>query len=521
MNPFSSRKLFISASTLTIPYYDVGERIKKSSFSLTSSYGDLQVKLQDDGDGNLIDTDINTATFASSSKNFFYMSFNDAFKEIKDYISYEVSNTMVPQNIAEVASFYNSSNSGITYELNGKKKDAIVNGKLQLTPGIFDSSSVEPYHGRYRPSGMAIKWESTAGSHIHLPHDDVFDRFGKCDDWTISFWYQTHNASGDAVLLSKLGPIDELYRNQESQNVKTRRNFRNDFDDPMVLDDKTRVPFYISETHTATHRSIRFVACDGSSKLLLSSSYQPTEQYAWSHVAIRNSASLCNLFYNGVKVTGGDFDSGSIPGGVTANKNNVILGNYNDSTSITSDISLAEIRMYDYAASDAAISSLANINFLSASAYQTNVVGNVFYRNGQAVVSSVLPKHNSGSGIFAANKHQDITGQTWEARWRGTHTIYENQVMVRVPKDVLNVSINPTATFTPATDGGDICSTNQSNTLPGEQRKDLFISGTLKPYITTIGLYNDKSQLIALGKLAQPIQKRDDIDMNFVIRWDY
>jgi hypothetical protein len=93
--------------------------------------------------------------------------------------------------------------------------------------------------------------------------------------------------------------------------------------------------------------------------------------------------------------------------------------------------------------------------------------------------------------------------------------------MVRVPKDVLNVSINPTATFTPATDGGDICSTNQSNTLPGEQRKDLFISGTLKPYITTIGLYNDKSQLIALGKLAQPIQKRDDIDMNFVIRWDY
>ena len=43
----------------------------------------------------------------------------------------------------------------------------------------------------------------------------------------------------------------------------------------------------------------------------------------------------------------------------------------------------------------------------------------------------------------------------------------------------------------------------------------------MKPYITTIGLYNDKSQLLAIGKLSQPIQKRDDIDMNFIVRWDY
>ena len=43
----------------------------------------------------------------------------------------------------------------------------------------------------------------------------------------------------------------------------------------------------------------------------------------------------------------------------------------------------------------------------------------------------------------------------------------------------------------------------------------------MKPYITSIGLYNDKSQLLAVGKLSQAIQKRDDIDMNFVVRWDY
>ena len=86
--------------------------------------------------------------------------------------------------------------------------------------------------------------------------------------------------------------------------------------------------------------------------------------------------------------------------------------------------------------------------------------------------------------------------------------------------------MNPSATFTPPTLGsaGHDCTSDaghQTNTLSGPQRKDLFVSGTLKPYITTIGLYNDKTELIAVGKLAQPIQKRDDVDMNFVIRWDY
>jgi hypothetical protein len=48
-----------------------------------------------------------------------------------------------------------------------------------------------------------------------------------------------------------------------------------------------------------------------------------------------------------------------------------------------------------------------------------------------------------------------------------------------------------------------------------------FVSGSdFAPYITTIGLYDDAGQLLAIGKLAQPIRKRNDVDMNFVIRVD-
>ena len=56
---------------------------------------------------------------------------------------------------------------------------------------------------------------------------------------------------------------------------------------------------------------------------------------------------------------------------------------------------------------------------------------------------------------------------------------------------------------------------------PGELRKPLFVSGTLKPYITTIGLYDDKAQMLAVAKLSTPVQKLDDVDMNFFVRWDY
>ena len=173
--------------------------------------------------------------------------------------------------------------------------------------------------------------------------------------------------------------------------------------------------------------------------------------------------------------------------------------------------SLAELRMYEYAIDDNAINSLANRDFTSGSLYQTNVGGNVFYRNHQFVISSPMPMYRSGSGAFFHD---------FDVRYRGTHKIYENNVLVRVPKDLCNVSMNPSATYQIPT-VGDACQTNQRNTLPGEFRKHMFVSGTAFPYITTIGLYDDDCRLLAVGKMAQPITKRDDVDMNFIVRWDY
>jgi hypothetical protein len=64
-------------------------------------------------------------------------------------------------------------------------------------------------------------------------------------------------------------------------------------------------------------------------------------------------------------------------------------------------------------------------------------------------------------------------------------------------------------------------STNLTLTQDDDNTYYNFVSGSdFAPYITTIGLYDDFGRLLAIGKLAQPIRKRNDVDMNFLIRID-
>ena len=48
-----------------------------------------------------------------------------------------------------------------------------------------------------------------------------------------------------------------------------------------------------------------------------------------------------------------------------------------------------------------------------------------------------------------------------------------------------------------------------------------FATGSFfSPYITTVGLYNDNFELLAVGKLAKPIQTSRTTDMTILINID-
>jgi hypothetical protein len=49
---------------------------------------------------------------------------------------------------------------------------------------------------------------------------------------------------------------------------------------------------------------------------------------------------------------------------------------------------------------------------------------------------------------------------------------------------------------------------------------DFATSSLFKPYVTTIGLYNEDNELLVVGKLGQPIRMSDETDSHFIVRWD-
>jgi len=85
-------------------------------------------------------------------------------------------------------------------------------------------------------------------------------------------------------------------------------------------------------------------------------------------------------------------------------------------------------------------------------------------------------------------------------------TIYEHEYVIKIREDEFNFTTNPTI---------------RKNNDPNSQLPKDFVSNPkFAPYITTIGLYNKNAELVAIAKLASPIHKRDDVDLNILVKFD-
>jgi hypothetical protein len=504
--------LFYSASTIAIPYLEAGERIKPGSVTVSSSLENQQIVLRDDFNGNLRDPLILTSSFASSSYLRMYYSFNDTFRKFNSNFGLITSGS-------------------ITFQRQKTNVDSIVRN-VEIQPGVTLVNNNTNVHN----SGLSGYFNGS--SYIRLANNDIYNRFNHCDRWSISFWINPDSASLNStttpgVVLSKGAVVRQLQPIPNGNNTGTVMGYADTIlNRPNQLTEawvSHKTPFeicvgtpltsfyvssgYVSASYVETlgvKPSLKFITSDGNSSTEI---YAGISGSQWQHYAIVYDGDNITILRNGV------FEAAQpMPKYATVNAADIIIGATDTAYRYGFKGNLAELRFYDYALNGTAIQSLANRHFLSGSLYQTNVAGNVFYRNEQVVITSPMPKYNSGSGFFKGD---------WSLRYRGQRTIYENEVMVRIPADVMNVSTNPSATFRMGSGQDNNCNTAGSGNgaerynEPGEYRLTGFLSGSIYPYITTIGLYNNKGQLLAVGKLAQAVQKRDDIPTNIILRWDY
>ena len=56
--------------------------------------------------------------------------------------------------------------------------------------------------------------------------------------------------------------------------------------------------------------------------------------------------------------------------------------------------------------------------------------------------------------------------------------------------------------------------TNEERVLPE------LTGSNFAPYVTTVGLYDDEYNLIAVGKLSEPVKNDPDLEMTIVVRFD-
>ena len=132
-----------------------------------------------------------------------------------------------------------------------------------------------------------------------------------------------------------------------------------------------------------------------------------------------------------------------------------------------------------------------------------SVVGNIFYHHGIATVQ----RNMSASGHLISGDGISISGSAGvTSSFQSTVNIYEHTIGCKIKPTEFNTTFNPTIFYTASSGTGSY--------------NDQMLSGSTLPYVTTIGLYNDINELLAVAKLSKPITRMKHTSQTFVVRFD-
>jgi hypothetical protein len=119
-------------------------------------------------------------------------------------------------------------------------------------------------------------------------------------------------------------------------------------------------------------------------------------------------------------------------------------------------------------------------------------VGNIIYPHGMAVLT------NQNLPLSDISTNTNVT-----CSFSSSYTIYETQYKCTIRESEFNFSLNPS-----------LLSSSEGNIY------GFVTSSYFSPYVTTVGLYDELQNLLAIGKLAQPLQTSNTTDTTILINLD-
>ena len=137
----------------------------------------------------------------------------------------------------------------------------------------------------------------------------------------------------------------------------------------------------------------------------------------------------------------------------------------------------------------------------------STIYGNIFYYQGLAIITS-------GSSADILNF---VTSSAVTCSFSSSLTIYETQYKCTVRSNEFNATLNPSAEVS-----GSILSYSGSYFYQpnGGIPTDNVTGSYFAPYVSTVGLYDEDQNLLAVGKLAQPLPTSATTDITILINMD-
>lgn len=463
-----------SASLMTIPVNVFGEGIKKKSVKLYnySATGSDQYTLIDDGLGNLRDTSFDETKFVDNKNLLLYIGFNEKYRE------YQFKNKKLPY-VLDGSPLHNDVN---IYELK----------KIEYQPGInVSGSSVS--------SGVSA---FMSGSYFKVDNHNKFN-FGSNNDFAFSFWFKLPTKQ-----ILENNTINHIFcKNSVKKVYKINNNLDSSlphsFNDEELLSPNYPFEIYLNNDTSPIANKLTFKQ-SGFGQLAEVTSSVLTKN-TWHHVVCQKTGSKYQIWIDGT--LDGEVNMFS-PIDNIKNENYFYIGG-NGLSGTNNDAftgNLDEIRIYGSAIPADKISYLCDNSYNNGYAYQTSRVGNVFYGHGMIVVSDPRPKY--ANAFLGSTGNFDYAGleNGFEGYFRSTTTLYQYEVICKIRKHEFNFTQNS--------------SVRTDKFTQNDQLENYVTSSFFNPYITTIGLYNENRDLVAIAKLANPLEKRDDVDMNVIVRFD-
>jgi hypothetical protein len=143
-------------------------------------------------------------------------------------------------------------------------------------------------------------------------------------------------------------------------------------------------------------------------------------------------------------------------------------------------------------------------NLYTVDSLLTDPVGIAVYTHGMVILTD--------QGILS-----NFTSSTVFISFQSARTIYETQYKCTIRENEFNYSLNPSL-LSGSTFVNPLLTTGSVNTLG--QVYDFVTGSFFSPYITTVGLYNDNNELLAVAKLSQPLPTSRTTDMSILVNLD-